>query len=79
MADNRYNFCKLCEIVKNIPDDIGEYADRLYRLLDEDEQADSELIGSRLNVCNACEKNVKKLCKVAALSKKEMVKKFKKL
>ena len=29
MAENRYNFCRLCEIVKDIPEDIGEYADRL--------------------------------------------------
>ena len=62
MAENRYNFCKLCEIVKNIPDDIEEYADRLYRLLDEDDRADRELIGSRLKICDACEKNVQGTC-----------------
>jgi hypothetical protein len=56
------NICKLCEILKSIPQDIEEYADRLYSLLDEDERADRELIESRLAVCNVCEKNAAGTC-----------------
>ena len=52
----------MCEIIKNIPEDIEEYAEKLYSLLDEDERADKELIGSRLDVCGKCEKNVAGTC-----------------
>lgn len=56
------NFCKLCEIVKNIPEDIEGYAERLYLLLDEDERADGDLIKSRMTVCEQCEKNIAGTC-----------------
>lgn len=62
MAGNMHNFCKLCEIVKSIPEDIGAYAERLYSLLDEDERADSGLIKTRLDICEICEKNVAGTC-----------------
>lgn len=61
-AEYMGSICKLCEIIKNIPDDIEEYANRLYSLLDEDERADRELIESRLAVCDKCEKNVSGTC-----------------
>ena len=56
------NICKLCEIVGSIPEDIEAYAERLYSLLDEDERADRDLIGSRLKACDQCEKNIGGTC-----------------
>ena len=62
MPEKIYNFCKLCEIVKSIPEDIEEYAEKLYSLLDASERADGSLINSRLEVCATCEKNVSGTC-----------------
>ena len=56
-AGDTYRFCRMCDIVRDIPSDIGEYADRLYAALDEDERADEELIRSRLSVCEGCDRN----------------------
>ena len=50
-------FCRLCDIFDDIPEDIGAYAERLYALLDEKERAGEELIRSRMEKCETCEKN----------------------
>ena len=62
MTQTKLRFCRLCDIIDGIPDDIGEYADRLYSLLDEDERAGKELMDERLNVCGECERNADGTC-----------------
>lgn len=52
-----FRFCRLCDIINGIPDDIGEYADKLYNLLDEKDRAGEELINLRLSVCEGCDRN----------------------
>ncbi len=55
-------FCRLCDIMADLPRDVTEYADRLYRLLDEKDRADEGLIRERLKVCEGCSKNVQGTC-----------------
>lgn len=49
-------YCRLCDIVADIPQDVGEYAQKLYDLLPPGERAGEEMIRSRLDVCAACPK-----------------------
>ena len=58
----KYRFCRLCDIFKDIPADIGPYADRLYALLDDTEKAGDELIGERLAICGTCGSNANGTC-----------------
>ena len=62
MTQTKLRFCRLCDIVDSIPVDIGEHADRLYSLLDDDEKAPEVLIKERLSVCDECERNMGGTC-----------------
>lgn len=55
-------FCRLCDIMADLPRDVTEYADRLYELLDEKDRAGEDLIRKRLAVCEGCEKHVLGTC-----------------
>ncbi len=55
-------FCRLCEILDGIPEDIGGYGDKLYRLLKKKDRAGEELMKKRLTVCGSCEKEVNGTC-----------------
>ena len=55
-------YCRLCDIVAGLPQDVTEYADRLYELLDEKDRAGEDLIRKRLSVCEGCEKHVLGTC-----------------
>ncbi len=55
-------FCRLCDIMADLPDDVTEYADRLYSLLDEKDRADEKLIRERLGICEQCPKLVLGTC-----------------
>ena len=37
-------YCRLCDIVAGLPQDVTEYADRLYELLNEKDRAGEDLI-----------------------------------
>lgn len=52
----------MCDIIASIPEDIGEYADKLYRLMKEDERACEDTIKDRMSVCEGCEKNTGGTC-----------------
>ncbi|MBR4719443.1 MAG: hypothetical protein IKP31_04270 [Lachnospiraceae bacterium] len=60
--NERYRFCRLCDIIDSIPEDIGEYAEKLYGLLDENERAGEELIRSRMDICEECDRNMHGTC-----------------
>lgn len=60
-SDNT-RFCRLCDIMSDLPQDVTEYADRLYKLLDEKDRADENLIRQRLAVCEGCPKLVLGTC-----------------
>ena len=55
-------FCRLCEILDGIPEDLKEHGDKLYRLLPEKERAEEELMKRRLSVCGECEKETEGTC-----------------
>ncbi|MCR5293846.1 MAG: DUF6171 family protein [Lachnospiraceae bacterium] len=61
-ASEGARFCRLCDIMAEMPEDVTEYADRLYRLLDEKDRADEETIRRRLSVCGSCPKQVGGTC-----------------
>ena len=44
-------FCRLCDIIDSIPDDISDHAQKLYELLDEKERAGESLIKTRMDIC----------------------------
>lgn len=54
--------CRLCEIRKDISEDVGEYAQRLYDMLPEKERSGEDEIQERLSVCESCEKYVGGTC-----------------
>ncbi|MCR4798189.1 MAG: DUF6171 family protein [Lachnospiraceae bacterium] len=43
--------------MQSVPEDIAEYADRLYRLLDTKDRAADSLMEERLLICEKCEKH----------------------
>ena len=53
-GENR--FCRLCGIFSELPENVTDYADRLYRLLPARERAEEPLMKERLKVCEGCEK-----------------------
>ncbi|MCR4674106.1 MAG: DUF6171 family protein [Lachnospiraceae bacterium] len=55
-------FCRQCEILNNLPKDVLDYTQKLYRLLDEKDRATDSLISQRLKVCETCEKNREGTC-----------------
>lgn len=55
-------YCRLCDIAADIPQDVADYADRLYQLLDERDRAGEELIKRRLAICGGCPKLVGDTC-----------------
>ena len=55
MAEEK-RYCRLCDLIDDIPEDVGEYAQKLYDLLEPRDRADEALIRERLAVCGACPK-----------------------
>ena len=58
----KLRFCRLCDIFRDMPTDITEYADRLYDLLEEGEKAGDELMNERLKICSTCGRNSQGTC-----------------
>lgn len=61
-SSDKKRFCRLCDIIADIPEDISEHADRLYSLMGDMERADEVLLKERLSVCDPCQKRVKDTC-----------------
>ncbi len=57
-----YRFCRMCDIIASIPQDVGTYADKLYRLMPEGERAGEDLIKDRMKTCEGCDKNSTGTC-----------------
>lgn len=57
-----YRFCRMCDIIASIPQDVGTYADKLYRLMPERERAGEDLIKDRMKTCEGCDKNSTGTC-----------------
>ncbi|MCR5546460.1 MAG: DUF6171 family protein [Lachnospiraceae bacterium] len=60
--EEKLTFCRQCEILNQLPKDVLEYTNKLYRLLDKKDRATDSLISKRLDICEGCEKNTAGTC-----------------
>ena len=60
--EGQNRICRQCDILSELPEDVTDYAKKLYELLPKKEKADEALMQERIAVCRDCEKREGSTC-----------------